>query len=143
MKLCVYCRTEIDDNATICPQCRGDVPYKYYVKISENNVIKERSPSFEKILIILGVGLVMIVGFFTIIIAGFLVGVGTILIGGVLMGGLLNWIIKFKHNDSINFPCPGCSHLDKYILECGELIPGKQQRLICNNCGQISQIEII
>jgi hypothetical protein len=143
MKTCVSCRTEVDDNASICPQCRSDVSYNYFIKVPESSVLKERSPLFEKILLCIGVGLVILVGFFTIIIAGFWVGAGTILIGGILMGGFLNWILKFKHNDSINFSCPGCSHPDKYILECGELISGKQQRLICSSCGQLSQIEIV
>jgi hypothetical protein len=116
--------------------------YKYFTKIPEVDVIKKRSPILKNSLYAVGFGSIFCITFLTILGVGFWIGMGVGIIGFALMGTMIEWMIKFSHNDGLNYLCPGCSHSTQYIFKDDLLALGKQQRLRCAGCGQISQIEV-
>lgn len=142
MKTCVFCRSSVENAASICPHCRSDVNYQSLIGIPSTSVTRKNIPSLRPIIIIIETIIVVVISYAALMLFGFWVAAGSVVFAGGIFGAIGTDIINKINRDSVQYKCPGCLKEKIFYSGFDELKTGSKQRLICD-CGQVSQIEII
>lgn len=137
-KICAMCRKMVDQAAMLCPHCRSEINYQYFIELADGNVIKKRSPLVKAL---------------SILVIIFLAGVAALVglaFGGVWLGlfvfvatlGLISDKMVVDGQDKALISCNGCGHEEEYSWNAGSLMAGKQAFLECSSCKQKTRITV-
>jgi hypothetical protein len=137
-KVCAMCRKVVDRAAVICPHCRSEINYQYFLELADGNVIKKRSPLVKAVSILV-----------IVVLAGVAALVG-LAFGGVWLGlfvfvatlGLISDKMVVGGQDKALIACNGCSHEELYSWNAGSLMAGKRAAFECASCKQKTLIAI-
>lgn len=136
-KACAMCRKMVDQAATLCPHCRSDIDYQYFVEIPKEKVTKERQPVLEFVSVIVVIGVACFVGFLGFSVGGVWVGIFLALV--TLGAG--NKMVARGH-DMARLVCSGCGHSNEYRWPGESLLAGKQASFECTSCKQKTRLMV-
>lgn len=138
-KICSACRKSIDQAATVCPYCRSDSSYSFFVEIPDGLVVRERNDKKLAVWTLIILLVCAIVGITAFALAGFWIAAGAVIITVKIIYSITGPVYR----DIVNFKCPGCGREDKYQWEPDSLDKGKPAvALQCTGCKQIGRIAV-
>ena len=138
-KICAMCRKMVDQAAMLCPHCRSEINYQYFIEVSDAQIMKERRPLRKTLSVIISIVFVGLVGLFGIALAGFWAGIGFALFAGVLVAAASDKL-GVQGYDKARLTCYNCGHADDYRWAGGNLEPGKQAHFDCSSCKQRTRL---
>ena len=141
MKLCSKCRESIDKNASICPHCRSNTEYTYFIEVSEDKVQKVRYPLKRFLSEIICLSIIGVAGFYGIIFFGIWIGLGIAIIAWKIVYAVADDLGLFGYN-LLKEPCPNCLLFDDSKYKPDAFCQGNQSIVKCRHCKQSTMVSI-
>lgn len=134
-KLCSMCRKEIDKAAVLCPYCRSDTSYQYFMPILKTSMFLKKRPVIKYISVFIIFCMTFLCSAIGFIFIGFW-GIFWGVLGFIVSFVFFESILHAYGSDILNISCPGCTHSFEYSFPHGILEAKKRGLLNCSHCSQ-------